>query len=199
MKNIKKNINKDLFTEQILGGFTIPELMKFWECSRSVITSRKKEWNLIGISPNSKKRVLETNESGIFKYCSGCKDKLSLDKFYSNGTNNGKRKYKSKCIRCEKDERRDKIIQSIKDILFIQNRKYECELCGYNKNSAALVFHHHTDEKNFEISKSTTISKSILEHEISICKVLCANCHAEIHHPTLMLGSYGDDLVSIGY
>lgn len=61
-----------------------------------------------------------------------------------------------------------------------------CQSCGYSKNYAALQFHHKDPKnKSFEL-KSTTLGKypwsEILE-EAAKCSLLCANCHAEIHHP----------------
>jgi hypothetical protein len=61
-----------------------------------------------------------------------------------------------------------------------------CEICGYNKNYAALVFHH-IDPKNksFQLDGrilSNTDWECILE-EHKKCQCLCANCHAEVHNP----------------
>lgn len=83
-------------------------------------------------------------------------------------------------------------------------RKYEiiierggkCEMCGYNKNIAALEFHHRNpEEKEFEIDmrhfSNTSLEK--LKEEISKCTLLCANCHRELHNPKL----YMDNVIEI--
>jgi hypothetical protein len=68
-----------------------------------------------------------------------------------------------------------------------------CAICGYNKNLAALVFHHiDSEEKDFKVDRRSLSNRkleAILE-EINKCILLCANCHAEIHNPHLNL----DDL-----
>jgi len=57
----------------------------------------------------------------------------------------------------------------------------QCILCGYAKCIGALHFHHIDDFlKEIEISKCSTWSQ--VEHELSKCVLLCANCHAEFHY-----------------
>lgn len=175
-------IDFDLFKEQILSGFTIKELQEYWKCSRTKITDYKRKWNLIGLSPNNKKR---DNGDGT-KICNTCNIVKSLNDFYSSGyTNTGKQKIKGSCKICENTNRKFNYLQKIISILKDQNREYKCEICGYNKNSAALVFHHFTDIKNFEISNSKTVSEQILSEEIKLCQVLCQNCHHEVHNTDL--------------
>ena len=62
----------------------------------------------------------------------------------------------------------------------------KCGRCGYDKNYAALEFHHeNSDEKLFQLdlrSLSNRKWESILA-EASKCVLLCSNCHAEIHNP----------------
>lgn len=63
-----------------------------------------------------------------------------------------------------------------------------CENCGYNKNSAALVFHHkNPKDKSFEINigVNKSYSKQRLLTEIDKCQLLCTNCHMEIEYPHL--------------
>lgn len=58
----------------------------------------------------------------------------------------------------------------------------ECENCGYNKDPAALDFHH-VDPKTkiWEISKMLRTQKGfkLAYYEAKKCKLLCANCHRE--------------------
>jgi hypothetical protein len=61
----------------------------------------------------------------------------------------------------------------------------KCEMCGYDKNFAALVFHH-VGHKEFTISNQGSTSVNSLKKtldEVSRCKLLCANCHQDLHHP----------------
>jgi hypothetical protein len=63
-----------------------------------------------------------------------------------------------------------------------------CERCGYNKNVAALDFHHRDEkEKLFKIDLRNISNRSIegLVSEVDKCDLLCANCHREEHNPQL--------------
>lgn len=61
----------------------------------------------------------------------------------------------------------------------------KCEKCGYDKNIAALEFHHiNANEKLFQIDSrhlsNTHIDK--LKIEADKCILLCSNCHRETHN-----------------
>ena len=67
----------------------------------------------------------------------------------------------------------------------IELKGSKCSVCNYNKNSAALCFHH-TKDKKFQIDMrkcSNTKWESLVE-EVNKCILLCHNCHMELHHPT---------------
>lgn len=74
----------------------------------------------------------------------------------------------------------------------IQKRGGKCEKCGYNKNISALEFHHldpskkefTLDSRNLERHSDEEILK-----EFDKCVLLCANCHAEHHHPELEISN----------
>ena len=57
-----------------------------------------------------------------------------------------------------------------------------CRLCGYDRYSGALQFHHlEPREKRFHISEGgLTRSLGRLREEAGKCLLLCANCHAEV-------------------
>ncbi len=66
----------------------------------------------------------------------------------------------------------------------------ECEVCGYKKNYSALTFHHKDPtNKTFTVDSrrcSNTNWESLVK-EADKCSLLCHNCHAELHHPTLIV------------
>jgi hypothetical protein len=59
----------------------------------------------------------------------------------------------------------------------------ECYLCGYNDYIGALAFHHlDPNKKEFGLSdKGNTRSYERQLKELEKCKLVCLNCHAEIH------------------
>jgi predicted nucleic acid-binding Zn ribbon protein len=67
-----------------------------------------------------------------------------------------------------------------------------CSICGYDRNLAALVFHHSgSAEKDFKLdmrSLSNRTLQSVLT-ELDKCVLVCQNCHAELHNPHLDLGA----------
>ena len=65
-----------------------------------------------------------------------------------------------------------------------------CVLCGYNKNLAALTFHHvDADEKSFKLDMRSLSNRRIkvIRTELEKCILVCQNCHAELHNPHLDL------------
>jgi transcription elongation factor Elf1 len=64
----------------------------------------------------------------------------------------------------------------------------KCQICGYDKNMAALSFHHvdpstkifGCDSRNLENKSWNTVLR-----ELDKCILVCANCHMEIEHPCL--------------
>lgn len=74
----------------------------------------------------------------------------------------------------------------------IEARGGKCEICGYNKNLAALDFHHkNPDEKEFQLDMRQLSNCSLekLESELSKCIILCANCHRELHNKDLAMSN----------
>jgi len=63
-----------------------------------------------------------------------------------------------------------------------------CSICGYDKNLAALTFHHiGSDDKEFKLDmrslSNRTLEAVMSEHQK--CILVCQNCHAELHNPRL--------------
>lgn len=84
----------------------------------------------------------------------------------------------SKCLSEAVQKRRHKTRQ-----VLIDYKGGRCEICGYNKCSNALEFHHlDSSKKEFGISaKGYTRSLETNIKEINKCILVCANCHREIH------------------
>jgi len=56
----------------------------------------------------------------------------------------------------------------------------KCKRCGYNKNIAALHFHH-IKSKSFPLNEAIR-SMKIMINEVKKCILLCANCHSTEHY-----------------
>lgn len=63
-----------------------------------------------------------------------------------------------------------------------------CEICGYNKCTRSLVFHHKDpSQKDFAIGESRQGKKivrqwDLVKIELDKCQLLCGNCHNELHY-----------------
>lgn len=72
----------------------------------------------------------------------------------------------------------------------IEYKGGKCLVCGYNKCSGALDFHHvDPKEKDFSISKVTKGWDKVKD-ELDKCVLLCSNCHREVHHGILDLKKF---------
>lgn len=71
---------------------------------------------------------------------------------------------------------------------FIERKGGCCQSCGYNKNYAALSFHHKCC-KSFPLDSRNIGNRSMttLLVELDKCDLLCLNCHSELHNPELLL------------
>lgn len=105
----------------------------------------------------------ETIGGNRAKYCQECK-KI---KYYEAGYNSS-------------------IKRMIRNREFIKNYKKDkkCELCGYNKCTEILDFHHkNKEDKNEGVNRlmKTLRNLDIIKAEIENCLLLCPNCHRELH------------------
>jgi transcription elongation factor Elf1 len=182
-------IDENEFRLFVNDGWTVKDLQEFYGLSRSGVYSYKKKWDLVGKSPNITQKATVSDDT---KHCSDCNKIKSVNDFYSNGYQpNGKKKYKSKCKECDQTYRYNSFNTKLEIILQELNREYKCERCGYNKNSAAIHFHHlDPNDKDLEVSSiSRTLSidsmRDLLAKEIEKCAILCSNCHMEEHYPHL--------------
>lgn len=64
-----------------------------------------------------------------------------------------------------------------------------CQLCGYDRCTRALEFHHiEPEKKSFSISgEGHTRSWDNLKEELDKCILLCSNCHREVEDGFVIL------------
>jgi len=84
------------------------------------------------------------------------------------------------CLRC-RAERVKARRRTLKAIL-IAEAGGACLLCGYDRCTAALEFHHRRrDDKRFGLGeRGLTRSLEALREEARKCVLLCSNCHSEV-------------------
>lgn len=69
-------------------------------------------------------------------------------------------------------------------LAIVELRGGKCDHCGYNRNHAALAFHHLSDKEfslNFKFLANRTM-EAVLK-ELEKCQLLCMNCHHSLHYP----------------
>lgn len=75
-------------------------------------------------------------------------------------------------------------------LLYVMGEK--CSICGYDKCSQALEFHHiNPENKSFNIGQNTNLATEKALNEARKCILLCANCHREVES-----GLYTEELKS---
>lgn len=73
-------------------------------------------------------------------------------------------------------------------LYFVEKLGGKCSKCGYAKNFAGLAFHHKYG-KEFQLDVRALSNRKIgpILDELAKCVLLCHNCHAEEHNPSLDL------------
>jgi hypothetical protein len=114
------------------------------------------------------------------RICSLCKIDQPISNF--NFKNIKAQTYETWCKSCKNQYYQNK--WKVKKSEMVEYFGGSCNQCGYNKNVAALHIHH-LDPKIKEYNWVDLYSKpsDILKAELEKCILLCANCHAETHHP----------------
>lgn len=114
------------------------------------------------------------------KKCKHCQKLLPSSEFCKNSK--GKDGLWSYCRSCESRRKKQQLINFKKACLQYKNQ-FCCNICGYNKNLAALDFHHiNASEKDFTISQQKRLNlNDKIKQELDKCDVICSNCHRELH------------------
>lgn len=129
------------------------------------------------------------------KKCPKCETDLSLSQFYKNKSR--KDGYSNYCKPCKKEANKKDYVKH-KSRYQAQARGYKDKIVAYIKqykenkfckcgesHPACLQFHHKDPStKSFNISdaRKNVCSVENLQKEIDKCEIICANCHAKLHH-----------------
>lgn len=113
------------------------------------------------------------------KICSKCECEKSLDDFYFKKNEN---RHNSLCKECVYNLQKQRWLDRKKKAVELMGGK--CCKCGYDKNYAALSFHHLDPSTKIHDWQTLRLQswKNIIA-ELKKCIMLCGNCHAEVHWP----------------
>lgn len=116
----------------------------------------------------------------MIKICEICSEEFD--------TNSKSRIY---CYKCSRDSTRiDKETRKHQKTILRRNMKIQaikllggrCSVCGYDRCVDALECHHENpQEKEFKLGSGNTMSWREYKAEALKCKLVCSNCHKEIH------------------
>ena len=111
----------------------------------------------------------KSKSDGYQNWCKSCKGQLSKDRYITQHNK----------IRKQLDDRK----QFMKDFIKRVKRLSSCSICGI-KGEWLLVFHHMSNNKEFDLGRAAGSASSLkrIKNEMRKCKIVCANCHATIHH-----------------
>lgn len=122
-------------------------------------------------------RPLRTDPLKVGKICPRCGKFLGPEHFYRRRKSRQLSTYCKDCTRLQTTERQRRLKAQAVEYL-----GGKCSRCGYNRNLAALDFHHPDPaQKDFTIARSHLYSFERIKPELNRCLLLCANCHREIH------------------
>lgn len=114
------------------------------------------------------------------KYCKECTNTRYNVRNYCNKTSDQKRQFN---LQTYSNQKQRGYIRKIELINYLGGK---CSICGYDKNLAALAFHHESKKEiSLDMRHISGTSMNRLYKEIEGCIVLCHNCHMELHYPDL--------------
>lgn len=113
------------------------------------------------------------------KRCTQCLTDKPLAEYYAKGKK-GSGKLQSECKTCFKARMMKRFEEKSRFVVGLKGGC--CLLCGYDKCTAALEFHHvDPSQKEFQINKRWSMTNEAIKKEIDKCVLLCSNCHREVH------------------
>jgi hypothetical protein len=120
------------------------------------------------------------------RYCKKCGNKIPKHLPHTNKKTAGYRKF---CYNCSplktKHPSSERVERKRRKEVLVKMLGGCCSTCGYNLSIRALSFHHKDpSKKKFDISSNGGLMENwdVLLNEARKCKLLCLNCHAELHN-----------------
>lgn len=120
----------------------------------------------------------------MFMKCQICNSQLNgrQQKWCSLKCKRQSDNFKHKNYQCQQSRGRQRKIE------FVKRMGGCCQICGYDKNYAALNFHHMDPKQKLcglNLRVMSNNSMEFIEAELQKCKLLCRNCHDELHNPQM--------------
>ena len=124
----------------------------------------------LSCSPFGLHNTRPNNPGSKEKLCGRCRER-NPEKFYKHR--------KTLCIACDNIRSVTKQKEMKKRIVEYLGGK--CSICGYSKCLRSLHLHHLQDGKDVNFSHIKNWKWERVLVEIVKCKLVCSNCHGEIH------------------
>lgn len=163
------------------------EICTTLKCSKGTVAYHCKNENLT-YSSHVPQKISEKLSNDINNYYSNHTAKETADKFKVSVSVVKRCSTNNKRIYLTDEERRIKNYIKVKTHRQkLKNRGVEylggkCSVCGYCKSVWSMHFHHKSSkEKSFTISAYQNLSWNTIVKELDKCKLICANCHGELH------------------
>jgi hypothetical protein len=125
---------------------------------------------------------LYLSEDRRMPVCTICSNNLSgrQTKFCSPECKNRDTNIRNQSYRCQQQRGRVRKLELVKAM------GGRCGECGYRRNFSALEFHHiEAVQKTFQLDLRSLSNRrwNAITDESRKCKLLCSNCHKELHNP----------------
>lgn len=169
-------MKKEILYNKLNEGLSLRKIASSLNVSYTTVRYWAKKYNL-------KKRIL--------KQCTVCSSRLSGNqvKYCSNACKAKAHYYKE----THANSYHSQTLRGVRrKLTFIKELGGKCKLCGYNKNLAALEFHHRepsTKLLRLDLRSLSNHSVKVLRQELIKCDLLCSNCHKESHYPHYFLST----------
>jgi hypothetical protein len=173
-------MDEKLLKEAIEMGMSQHKIARHFDVSQTNVRHYLKKYNLI-----TKQTEKEKANDKLCIHCQNilsgrqtmfCSKLCKSNSFYSNNKSSDDISWK--VVRQRGRTKKNNLIQN----------NGGCLDCGYNKNSAAISFHHlDPSEKlfNINVNRFSNINDDKLDQELEKCEMLCMNCHMERESPNL--------------
>jgi len=105
-------------------------------------------------------------------------------RWYTKNTDKCKKKNRRSYLKHQKERIKFERARRNRHRLLMNRLKVNgCAICGYNKCTHSLDFHHvNPQDKKFQISAhQLSFKDERIVDELNKCILLCRNCHGEIH------------------